>query len=87
MHIASFAGKQRKYQENGNIKSKPIKFDRTSSPIQMTQQDMIDTLVNAGYIIKKKEVRGAYSTHVFRVINIFHRKSKQFRNFRDYTIQ
>jgi transposase len=47
-----------KYQENGNIKSKPVKFDRTSSPIQMTEQDMINTLVNAGYIIKKKDARG-----------------------------
>lgn len=47
-----------KYQESGNIKSKPIKFDWTSSPIQMTEQDMIDTLVNAGYIIKKKDARG-----------------------------
>jgi hypothetical protein len=47
-----------KYQENGNIKSKPFKFDRTSSPIQMTEEDMINTLVNAGYIIKKKDTRG-----------------------------
>jgi hypothetical protein len=46
------------YEENGNTKSKPIKFDRTSSPIQMTEQDMINVLANAGYIIKKKDVRG-----------------------------
>ncbi|MBE0521795.1 MAG: hypothetical protein IBX39_05945 [Candidatus Methanoperedenaceae archaeon] len=46
------------YEENGNIKSKPVKFDRTSSPIQMTEQDMINVLANAGYIIKKKEGGG-----------------------------
>jgi len=42
------------YQENGNIKSKPVKFERTSSQVQMTEQDMIDVLSNAGYIIKKR---------------------------------
>ena len=47
-----------KYQENGNIKSKPFKFDRTSSPIQMTEEYMINTLFKAGYTIKKKDVRG-----------------------------
>ncbi len=46
------------YEENGNMKSKPVKFDRTSSPIQMTEQDMINVLSNAGYIIKKMDVRG-----------------------------
>ena len=46
------------YQENGKTKSKPVKFDRTSSPIQMTEQDMIDVLSNAGYIIKKRGVWG-----------------------------
>ena len=46
------------YEENGNTKSKPVKFDRTSSPVQMTEQDMIDTLSNAGYVIKKRDVRG-----------------------------
>ncbi len=46
------------YQENGNMKSKPVKFDRTSSPIQMTEQDMISVLSNAGYIIKKMDTRG-----------------------------
>jgi transposase len=46
------------YEENGNTKSKPVKFDRTSSPIQMTEQDMINVLANAGYIIKKKNVWG-----------------------------
>jgi transposase len=46
------------YQENGKTKSKPVKFNRTSSPIQMTEQDMIDVLSNAGYIIKKRGVWG-----------------------------
>ncbi len=46
------------YEEKGNTKSKPVKFDWTSSPIQMTEQDMINVLANAGYIIKKKHVRG-----------------------------
>ena len=47
-----------KYQENGNAKSKPVKFDWTSSKFQMTEQDMINVLANAGYIIKKKDARG-----------------------------
>lgn len=46
------------YEESGNTKSKPVKFDRTSSPIQMTEQDMINLLANAGCILKKKDVRG-----------------------------
>ena len=41
------------YEESGNLKPKTLKFDRVSSPIQITEQDMIDTLVKAGYIIKK----------------------------------
>jgi len=35
-----------------------VKFDWTSSQIQMTEQDMINVLANAGYIIKKKDARG-----------------------------
>jgi len=46
------------YQENGNTKSKSFKFDRTSSPIKMTEQDMINILSNAGYTIKKMDTRG-----------------------------
>ncbi len=46
------------YHENGNTKSKPVKFDRTYSPIQMTEQDMISILSNAGYIIKKMDAWG-----------------------------
>ena len=44
------------YEENGNLKPKTLKFDRVSSPIQITEQDMIDTLVKAGYIIKKVDI-------------------------------
>jgi hypothetical protein len=43
------------YEESVNSKPKPFKFDRTSSPIQITEKDMIDTLVKAGYIIKKMD--------------------------------
>lgn len=43
------------YEESGNLKPKTLKFDRTSSPIQITEQDMIDALTKAGYIIKKKD--------------------------------
>jgi transposase len=46
------------YQENGNTKSKSVKFDRTSSPIKMTEQDMINILSNAGYTIKKMDSGG-----------------------------
>ncbi len=46
------------YKESGNLKPKTLKFDRTSSPIQITEQDMIDTLVKAGYIIKKMDIGG-----------------------------
>jgi transposase len=41
------------YEESGSIKPKTFKFDRVSSLIKITKQDMIDTLVKAGYIIKK----------------------------------
>ena len=47
-----------RYEEKGNLKPKTIKFDRTSSPIQITEQYMIDTLVKAGYIIKKNGILG-----------------------------
>ena len=44
----------------------PLKFDRTSSPIQITEQDMIDALIKAGYIVKKMDKGGGsgggYST-------------------------
>jgi transposase len=54
-----------KYQENGNIKPKSFKFDRTSSPIQITEEDMINTLVKAGYIIKKKGCQGVHIAPTF----------------------
>ena len=41
------------YEKSGNLKTKTLKFDRVSSPIQITEQDIIDTLVRAGYRIKK----------------------------------
>jgi hypothetical protein len=41
-----------------DMNPKPLKFDRTSSPIQITEQDMIDALVKAGYIIKKMDKGG-----------------------------
>ena len=44
------------YEENGNLKSKPAKFERTSSPIQIAEQYIIDTLVKARYIIKKIDI-------------------------------
>ncbi len=53
------------YEENGNTKSKPVKFDRTSSPIQMTEQDMIKVLANAGYIIKRRDARGVHMAPTF----------------------
>jgi transposase len=46
------------YEETVNLKPKPLKFDRTSSPIQITEQDMIDALVKAGYIIEKRDKGG-----------------------------
>lgn len=47
------------YEETGNLKPKqPLKFDRTSSPIRITEQYMIDTLIKAGYIIKKMDTGG-----------------------------
>jgi len=54
------------YEETVELKPKSLKFDRTSSPIQITEQDMIDTLTKAGYIVKKMDKgggsRGGYST-------------------------
>ena len=54
------------YEETVDLKPKPLKFDRTSSPIQITEQDMIDALIKAGYIVKKMDKGGGsggeYST-------------------------
>jgi transposase len=49
--------KREMYEESGNLKPKTFKFDRTSSPVQITEQDMIDTLVKSGYIIKKMDTK------------------------------
>ena len=46
------------YEETVELKPKSLKFDRTSSPIQITEQYMIDALTKAGYIIKKKDKGG-----------------------------
>jgi hypothetical protein len=46
------------YEEDGNVKQKSLKFDRTSSPIQLNEQYMIDTLIKAGYTIKKMDTGG-----------------------------
>ena len=53
-----------KYQEPGNTKAKSVKIDWTSSPIKMTEQDMIDVLANAGYIISRKDNKGVHITHI-----------------------
>jgi transposase len=54
------------YEETVGLKPKSLKFDRTSSPIQITEQDMIDALIKAGYIVKKMDKGGrsggGYST-------------------------
>jgi transposase len=42
------------YKETVNLKPKSLKLDWSSSPIQITEQDMIDALVKAGYIIEKR---------------------------------
>jgi len=34
-------------------KTKKVKLNWASSPIQMTEQDMINILVNAGYTVQK----------------------------------
>ena len=54
------------YEETVDLKPKPLKFDLTSSPIQITELDMINALIKAGYIIKKMDKGGGsgggYST-------------------------
>ncbi len=47
-----------RYQENENSKIKNVKMDWTSSPVRLTEQDMIDLLVKAGYIVQKTNARG-----------------------------
>jgi transposase len=42
-----------KYQDTEMSKTKKVKLNWTSSPIQMTEQDMINVLVGAGYTVQK----------------------------------
>lgn len=42
-------------------KVKKVKLDRVSSPVQLTEQDMINVLVRAGYTVKKMNCGGAYT--------------------------
>ncbi len=40
---------------------KNVKLDRASSSVQMTEQEMINVLVRAGYTIQKKNSGGLYT--------------------------
>ena len=42
-----------KYQDSEMSKTKKVKLNWASSPIQMTEQDMINVLVDAGYTVQK----------------------------------
>lgn len=42
-------------------KVKKVKLDWASSPVQLTEQDMINVLVRAGYTVKKLNSGGAYT--------------------------
>src|SRR3990172_13301253 len=42
-----------KYQDAEMLKTKKVKLNWASSPIQMTEQDMINVLVGAGYTVQK----------------------------------
>ncbi len=42
-----------KYQDNEVSKAKNVKLNWASSPVQMTEQDMINVLVSAGYTVRK----------------------------------
>ncbi len=42
-----------KYQDSEMSKTKKVKLNWDSSPIQMTEQDMINVLVDAGYTVQK----------------------------------
>jgi hypothetical protein len=42
-----------KYQDTEMSKTKKVKLNWASSPIQMTEQDMINVLVGAGYTVQK----------------------------------
>lgn len=42
-----------KYQDSEMSKTKKVKLNWASSPVQMTEQDMINVLVGAGYTVQK----------------------------------
>jgi transposase len=42
-----------KYQDSEMLKTKKVKLNWASSPVQMTEQDMINILVGAGYTVRK----------------------------------
>jgi transposase len=42
-----------KYQDSEMLKTKKVKLNWASSPVQMTEQDMINVLVDAGYEVQK----------------------------------
>ncbi len=45
-----------KYQDAEMSKTKKVKLNWASSPVQMTEQDMINVLVGAGYTVQKMKV-------------------------------
>ncbi len=42
-----------KYQDTEMSKTKKVKLNWASSPVQLTEQDMINVLVGAGYTVQK----------------------------------
>lgn len=42
-----------KYQDDKILKPKKVKLNWDSSPVQMTEEDMIKVLVGAGYTVQK----------------------------------
>gem|GEM_PF-1739756 len=49
---------QEMYEEEGAQKPNAVKLDRTSSSIEMIVKEMIDIIVEAGYVVKKREPGG-----------------------------
>jgi transposase len=45
--------KREKYLDDEVSKAKNVKLNWTSSPVQMTEQDMVNVLINAGYTVQK----------------------------------
>ncbi len=65
-----------KYQEDENSKIKNVKLTWISSPVQMKEKEMIDILVNAGYVVQKKNAGSAYSTQSFKCEQCFMGKNR-----------